>query len=146
MRFFDFAHRGVVFRAEATVAFGEHIANDPQAVLHVIESDKTLIEHQHRVIEADFIAKALGDALDQPHHFIAEIADGAGDQRRQSGKPHGTKALDALAQKRDGIVLYPDDTVAALEDTRAAGITESFLGVRARKGVARDFFAALHAL
>ncbi len=96
------------------MAFGENIADDPQAVLHVIESDKAVIEHQHCVIEADFIAKALGEALDEPNHVIAEIADGAGDQRRQPGKPHGAETLDAFAQEGDGVALFPDDPVAAL--------------------------------
>src|SRR5467141_3386879 len=128
------------------MAFGENVANDPQAVLYVIESDEAVIEHQHRVVESDFIAKALGDALDQPHHVIAEIADGARDQRRQSGKPHGMKTLDALTQERNGVALFPDDPVAALQDASAVGVTENFLGVCARKSVARDLFAALHAL
>src|SRR5229473_261342 len=143
-RFFDFANGGVVFRAEAAVTFGENIANDPQLVLHVIESDEAVIEHQHRVVEADFIAEALGDALDQPHHVVAEIADGAGDQRRQTGKTDGTKTLDALAQEGDGVALLPNHTVAAFEDTRAVGVAEDFLGMRACEGVAGDFFAAFH--
>src|SRR5439155_22623545 len=62
-RLFDFAHRGVVFRAKAAAAFGEHIANDPQAVLPVIESDETVIKHQHRVVYSDFITEALGETL-----------------------------------------------------------------------------------
>src|SRR6266481_5657772 len=142
-RFFDFTHGGVVFRAKAAGAFGENIVDDPQAVLHVIECDEAVIEHQHCVIEADFIAKALGEALDEPHHVVAKIADGAGDQRRQSGKPHGTETLDALAQERNGVALFPNDAVAALHDAGAVGVAEDFLGVRARKRVARDLFAAL---
>src|SRR5229473_8384845 len=144
-RLFDFKHGGIVFRAKAAGAFGEHIANDPQTVLHMIESYEAVIEHQHRVIEADFIAEALRDALDQPHHVVAEIADSAGDKRRQPWKAHGTKTLDALTEKRDGIALFPDDPVATLQDTRAAGVAEDFLGVRARKRIARDFFATFHA-
>ena len=145
VRFFDFADGAIVFRSEAAGAFGENIANDPQAVLHVIEGDEATIEHQHRVVEADFIAEAPGDAFDQPHHVIAEVADGSRDQRRQSGKSHGTKTLDALAQERNGVALFPNHPVAALQDARAAGIAEDFLGVSARKRVARDFFAAFDA-
>src|SRR5207247_6980896 len=81
-----------------------------------------------------------------PHHVITEIADGARDKRRQSRKPHRTKALDALSQERDGIALFPDHPAAALQDAGAAGVAENFLGVSARKCVARDFFAALDAL
>src|SRR5438552_4885850 len=141
----DFAHGGVVFRAKAAAALGEHIANDPQTMLHVIERDQAVIEHQHRVVQADFIAEALGDALDQPDHVVTKVADGAGDERGQSGKPHGAKTLDAFTQERDGIALFPHDTVAALEHARAVGVAEDFLGVRSRKGVARDFLAAFHA-
>src|SRR5260370_279191 len=128
-RVFDFANGGVVFRAEAAVAFGENIATDPQLVLHVIEGNEAVIEHQHGVVEADFIAEALGDALDQAHHVIAEIADGAGDQRRQSGKAHGARTLDALAQEREGIALFPAHAFPALESARAAGAAENFLRV-----------------
>src|SRR6267143_176181 len=145
-RLLDFAHGGVVFRAETAAALSENIANDPQAVLHMIESDEAAIEHQHGIVKADFIAEAHGDALDQPHHVIAEIADGAGDQRRQSRKPHGAKTLDARAQEGDGIALFPDHPAAALQDARAVGVAENFLGVRARERVTRDFFAALHTL
>src|SRR6267143_123482 len=144
-RFLAFAHGGVVFRAETAAALSENIANDPQAVLHMIESDEAAIEHQHGVVKADFIAEALGDALDQPHHVIAEIADGPGDQWRQSGKPHGAKTLDARAQEGDGIALFPDHPAATLQDARAIGVAEDFLGVRARKCITRDFFAAFNA-
>src|SRR5258707_133201 len=39
----------------------------------MIESDEAAVEHQHGIVKADFIAEAHGDALDQPHHVIAEI-------------------------------------------------------------------------
>ncbi len=137
------ADGGVVFRAQRTGAFRENIADDPQAVLHVIEGHEAVIEHEHGVVQANLIAEALGDALNQPHHVITEIADGAGDQRRQSGKAHGTKALDAFAQEGDGVALFPNHAVTAFQDTGPVGVAENFLGMRTREGVARDFFASL---
>ena len=114
-------------------------------MLHVIENDEAVIEHQHRVVEADFVAQTLRQALDEPHHVIAEITDGARDQRRQARQSHGAETLDALAQERDGIAFLPHDAVAAFQYARAAGVAENFFRVGAGKRVARDFFTALHA-
>ena len=81
----DFAHSGVVFRAQAAVALGENVADDPQSVLHVIEGNQTVIEHEHGIVEADFVAQALGKAFDKAHHVVTKVTDGAGDERWQAG-------------------------------------------------------------
>src|ERR1700674_1359565 len=95
-RLLDFAHGSVVFRAQRTGAAGENIANDPQAVLHVIEGNDAVIEHEHRIVEADFVTQAFRQAFDQSNHVVAEIADGSGNERRQTRQPHGTETFDAL--------------------------------------------------
>src|SRR5215469_11651936 len=97
-RSLDFAHGRVVFRAQAAMTFGEDVADDPQAMLDVIEGNQTVIEHEDRIVETDFIAQALGKALDEANHVVTEVADGAGDQWRQAGKPDRAKTLYALAQ------------------------------------------------
>src|SRR5215472_10560562 len=87
----------------------------------------------------------MGEALDQPNHVVAEVADGAGNQRRQAGEPDRPKTLDPFAQKRNGIALFPDDAIPAFENTGAIPIAKDFLRVRTSERVARDFFAALDA-
>src|SRR2546429_9758970 len=72
----------------------------------MIEGDEAVINHDHRIIEADLVAQALGKTLDQANHVVTEISDGSGNQRWQAGEPHGTKALDPLAEERDGIARY----------------------------------------
>src|SRR5262249_9114368 len=72
----NFLHRGVVARAQSAARAARiYVVNDPEAMLHVIESDKPLIKHQLSVVEADLIAKAPRQALDQPHHVVREVAD-----------------------------------------------------------------------
>ena len=73
----DFADRRVVFFAQAARAFGEHVANDPDAMLHVVESQQAEIEHHHAIVEAHIVAAGGGNVLDEPHHVVSEIADGA---------------------------------------------------------------------
>src|SRR5690348_10285109 len=101
----DFAHCLVIFRPQATVAFGEYIADNPQAVLYVIEGNEPVVEHEHGIVKADFVPQTLGKALDETNHVIAEVTNGPGDQRREAWKPDGAKTLDALAQERDRIAL-----------------------------------------
>src|SRR5580700_6531911 len=144
-RFANLAHRGVVFRAKAAFAVGVHIADNPQPVLQVIESDDAVIEHQHGVVQADVVAQAFGELLDEADHVVGKIANGAGHERRQTRQAHRAEAVHPRAKKRHRIALFPNDAVAALQHTSAAGVPKDFLGIRAGKCVAGDFFAALHA-
>ena len=56
----DFAHRGVIFRAQAALALGENVADDPDAVPHVVEDDQAEIKHHHAVVQAHIVAAAAG--------------------------------------------------------------------------------------
>ena len=42
------------------MALGENVADNPQAVLDVIECDEAVIEHQHRIVKTDLVAQAFG--------------------------------------------------------------------------------------
>ena len=101
----DFAHRGVVFRAQAAGALGENVANDPHAMLHVVEDHQAEIKHHHAVVQAQIVAARVGNALDEPHHVVREISDRAGHQRRQPGHAHRTVARRQPSQLLDGIVV-----------------------------------------
>ena len=144
-RFANLAHCGVVLCAEAAFAIGVHIANDPEAMLHVIEGNDAVIEHQHCVVEADVVAQAFGEPLDEADHVVRKIADGAGHERRQSRQAHGTEALHACAKKRDGIALLPNDAVVAFQNAGTTRVAKYFLGIRASESVTGDFFAAFDA-
>jgi len=48
----DFADRRVVFFAQGARPVGEHIANHPHAMLHVVEGDQSEIEHHHAIVQA----------------------------------------------------------------------------------------------
>ena len=111
----------------------------------MIEGDEAVIKHEHRIIEADLVAQALGKTLDQANHVVTEISDGSGNQRWQAGEPHGTKALDPLAEERDGIALFPDQAFPVFEDARAIPVPEDFFRMRAGKRIPRDFFASFNA-
>src|SRR6266851_7288407 len=114
-------------------------------MLNVIESDEAVIESQHGVVQADFVAQPLGQALNEPHHIVRKIADRAGHQRRKSRDAHGLKAFDAFPQERNWIALFPYDAIGAFHYARARVVAKNSLGMRAGKGVAGDFFAALDA-
>ena len=103
--FANFAHRGVIFRAQAAGAVGEDVAHDPDAVANVIENDQAQIKHHHGVVRAQIVLGAVWDALKQAHHVVGEVADGARHQRRQAGQAHRAVALNAIAQEveRDSI-------------------------------------------
>jgi hypothetical protein len=143
--FLDLADGSLVFRAQADMTLRENIADNPQTVLHVIESNQAVIEHEHCIVKADFVAQALGKALDEAHHVVAEIADGAGDERRQTREPDRAETLDALAQEGNGIALFPDEALPVFEDTRCISVAEDFFGMRTCKSIAGDLFAAFHA-
>ena len=104
-----------------------------------------MIEHEHRIEQTNFIAKALGQALDQPNHVIAEITDGPGNERRQTRKANGAKTLHVRAKKRDGIFFFPNDAVTAFQNTGAIGVAKNLLRICSGKRVSGDFFAAFHA-
>ena len=94
----DFANRRIVFCAQASFAVREHVAHDPQTMLHVIEHHQAQIKHQDRIIEFQIVAPACGNAFDQPHHVVRAVSDRARNQRRQSRNAHGLVALDEFAQ------------------------------------------------
>src|SRR5215471_18019336 len=75
-------HRLWIVRNVFTEGHGENVANDPQAVLNVIEGNQAVIEHEHRIVETDLVAQALGKALDQSNHVVTEVTDGPSDQGR----------------------------------------------------------------
>src|SRR5205807_4734816 len=141
----DLAHRSVVVRPQAAMAFGENIADNPQTVLDVIEGDEPVVEHEHSIVKADFILQALGKALDEANHVVAEVADRSRNQRRQARQPNGAEALDALAQERDGIALFPNESLAIFQDASAIAIAKNFLWMSASERIARDFLAAFYA-
>ena len=87
----------------------------------------------------------VGDALEQAHHVVGEIADGAGDQRRQARQAHRAVALDAVAQEIERIRLRPGDAAFAFEHASAVDVAEDLGRVGADEGIARDFFSALDA-
>src|SRR5215813_11464369 len=112
-------------------------------MLHVIEGNDAVIEHEHGIVEADFVAQTLWKAFNQAHHVVAEVADRSSHQRRQTWEPHRAKAFDALAEKGNRIAFFPNDAILGLQDASTIGIAKDFFRVGARKRVARDFFAAL---
>ena len=63
------------------------LLDDPDAMLDVIESQHTEIEHHGAIVKAQVVAAGVRDFLDQAHHVVGEIADGAGD----SGGSPGTR-------------------------------------------------------
>jgi hypothetical protein len=115
-------------------------------MLHMVERDQAVKEHEHRVKQANFVAQFLRQPLDEAHHVVAEVADRTGNERRQSRKANRPKTLNTRAQKRNGIFFFPNDAIAALQNARAICITKNFFGIRTGKRVTRDFFAAFHAL
>src|SRR5260221_5179785 len=114
-------------------------------MLHVIERIEPVKEHEHRVKEADLVTQALGQSLDEPHHVVAEVANGAGNERRQSRQTHRLKTLDACSQKRNGIFFFPNNPVMTFQDTRAVCVTKHFFRICSGKRVTGDFFAAFNA-
>src|SRR6266436_764239 len=114
-------------------------------MLHMIKCDEPVVEHEHRVKQANLVAKALWQTLDQPHHVVAEVTNCAGNKRRQSWQTHRLKTLDACPQKRNGIFFFPNNPIVTFQDTRAVCVTENFLRICSGKRVTGDFFAAFDA-
>src|SRR5260370_24711632 len=106
----NLAHGGVVpGRESAARAAGKNVAYDPKTMLDVIEGDESVIKGEHGIVQADFVAHPLRQALDEPHHVVRKIADGAGDNRWEAGNTHGLKAIHALPNDRNWIAFFPDD-------------------------------------
>src|SRR5260221_2599474 len=114
-------------------------------MLHVIERIEPVKEHEHRVKEADLVTQALGQSLDEPHHVVAEVANGAGNERRQSRQTHRLKTLDACPQKRNGIFFFPNNPAMTFQDTPAVCVTKNFFRICSGKSLTCDFFAAFNA-
>src|SRR5258707_14638084 len=114
-------------------------------MLHMIKCDEPVVEHEHRVKQANLVAKALWQTLDQPHHVVAEVTNCAGNKRRQSWQTHRLKTLDSCPQKRNGIFFFPNNPIVTFQDTRAVCVTKNFLGICSGKSVTCDFFAAFNA-
>src|ERR1700722_134590 len=113
------ADRGVIFFAKAAFAAGVDVANDPEAMLDVIERDDAVIEGQNGVEETDVVAQSRWNALNETNHVVGKIADGSGDQRRQSRHSYRMEFLHASAQERDRIFLLPNNPLATFENARA---------------------------
>ena len=49
-RLANFAHRGVIFRAQAAISIGENVADDPDAVADVVENHQAQIKHHYGIV------------------------------------------------------------------------------------------------
>ncbi len=141
----NFPHGLIVFCAQGSGAIGEDVAHDPHAMPDVIEHHQAQKKHHHGVVHAHVIAPGIRNALDQAHHVIREIADGARDQRRQARHAHGAIALHAVAQIIQWVRLRPGRAAIAFQHARAVHVAKHFGGVRADERIARNLFAALDA-
>ena len=141
----NFPYGLVIFRAQTAFPLGEHVANDPDAMLHVIEGDEAQVKHHHAIVEADVVASSRGDAFHEPNHIVGEITDGAGDQGREPWHADRAVARGEPPQLLDGIALQFGALAAAFDGALAAGRAKYFLRIGPGEGVARDGFAAFDA-
>src|ERR1700674_4683589 len=125
----NFEHSGVVFRAQAARAFGEHIANHPGAMLHVIESDQAEIKHHYAIVETKIVAARSRNALDEAHHVVREISDCTADERRKTRNANWMIARGEAPQLLDGISGELNVASAGFEGAGAATCAEDFLRV-----------------
>jgi hypothetical protein len=52
----NFGNRHIVLFPQRAFALSEHVAHDPQPMLHVIERNQPVIKHQHRIEQSDLVA------------------------------------------------------------------------------------------
>src|SRR5262249_33709248 len=128
-------HRSVVLFLKRAGAFGVNVADDPEAMLHVIEGDDAVVEHEHGVVQADIVLQTLRETPDEPHHVVAEVADGTGHERRQLWHAYRAKALHVSAQERNGVAFFPNDAVTALENASSVSVAKNLFGIGAGKRV-----------
>src|SRR5258707_14935470 len=134
-----------MYGTQCTASLRKNGYRDPRQMVHMIKRYSPLLDHLHRVKQADLVTQALGQSLDEPHHVVAEVANGAGNERRQSRQTYRLKTLDACPQKRNGIFFFPNNPIVTFQDTRAVCVTENFLRICSGKRVTGDFFAAFNA-
>ena len=121
--------RGTGFAVVLHHAVGLHVDDEHDLLLEVVIGDDLVEQHQLKI-----------------KHRIREVADETARERRLTLKPRCAVLAEHLAEHGERLVGLDRLVDRTLERYRAvfAGRTED--GVVAEEGVARPFFAALHAL
>ena len=141
----NFPHCRSMFRAKAPRRSGINIANNPHAVLHVVEHDESEEKHHHSVIEVHIVPPRFRNSLELPHHVISKISDSSSNERRQSGNSRGLIPRDHLAQKFHRLRVFHPHPALGLHDTRTVAKSKYLCWVCADKCVSRNFLASFHA-
>ncbi len=78
----------------------EHVHEDRDRVLEVIEHDQHVAEHQRHVRQAQRVGVRLAERLDGPHEVVREEPDGTAGERRQIGQRRLRPAPDLRGGQR----------------------------------------------
>ena len=125
-------------------AVGLHVDDEHDLLLEVVVRDDLVEQHQVEIVPC--AALDFERRLRVAEHRIREVAHKAARERRQTLEPRCVILAEHLAENGERLIGRYRPVHRALERYRAvfAGRTED--GVVAEEGVARPFFAALHAL
>ena len=125
-------------------AVGLHVDHEHDLLLEVVVRDDLVEQHQVEIVPC--AALDFERRLRVAEHRIREVADETARERRLTLKPRCVILAKHLAEHGERLVGRYRPVDRTLECYRAvfAGRTED--GVVAEEGIARPFFAALHAL
>ena len=136
--------RGTGFAVVLHHAVGLHVDHEHDLLLEVVVRDDLVEQHQVEIVPC--AALDFERRLCVAEHRIREVADETARERRLTLKPRCAVLAEHLAEHGERLVGLDRLVDRTLKRYRAvfAGRTQD--GVVAEEGVARPFFAALHAL
>ncbi len=112
---------------------------------HVIERHETQIEHHHTIIQAEVIAPARWNALNETHHVIREIANRTRDERRQSRHADRAVARGEPSKLLDRILVKLNALPGGLQCAHVSTRAEYLFRIGTGKRVTSDRLAAFDA-
>ena len=141
---------GIVLGPQTSLPFlRQHIRDQKQPVLHVIEGQHVRKIHEDRVVQINVRVHSRRQPLQHAHGFIREITHRPGGEGRQAGNVDGIVARAQMAQEFENVAAcaLPDvATLRAVYGDAVAAARDDLKGVNAKERVAAHTLAALHAL
>ena len=143
----DLRHRELVERLEIVVGSDARVRDDQDAVLHVVERQHGVEQHEPRIVgTVNPLAQVAEHRFEPGGRPVAEVANRPAGEARQLGHERRLVVRHQRPQRVDERRLAVRHLAGPLDRRRAAGRAQDQERVLAEERVAADVLAPFHAL
>src|SRR6185312_5644523 len=118
--------------------------NDEDLMPNVVKRQQPVKEHEHAVRQFEVVFGSLREFFQLAHGIVRKEADGAGGERRQSGKVSRFVLTQQAVQNFKGIAFKLLARLTLFQRDVVAASAQHHIRTYAKESVAANFFAALY--